>query len=126
MCQSYNVDMSNVTRIHTDKTPVRFHYIKEWAERRNLKQADIVAATGANKGLVSRWFKGVLPGQDYLAALAALFEIEPAALFRHPEDDWLTQFFRERSEADRDKAKQMLQVMFELDDAFSSSDARRR
>jgi len=106
--------MSNVTIIHQSKTPPRIHFIPEWAERRNLKQADIVALTGADKGLVSRWFKGVLPKQNYLDMLASIFEIDVASLFRHPDDDWLAQFFRDRTEAERDKAIEMLKVMFEI------------
>lgn len=105
--------MSDTIKIHADKTPNRIHYIPEWAERRNLRQSEIVALTGADKGLVSRWFKGVLPKQNYLETLAGIFEVEVAALFRHPDDDWLSSFFKNKSSAEREKALQMLRIMFD-------------
>jgi transcriptional regulator with XRE-family HTH domain len=117
--------MSNLTRIHTDKTPTRIHFIPEWAEHRNLRQADIVALTGADKGLVSRWFSGKLPGQNYLEALAGIFGVDVPALFRHPDDDWIRELFRSRSEAEREKVLNLMKAMFELEDA-KKSDAGKR
>lgn len=104
--------MSNTVQIHGDKTPQRIHYIVEWAEKRNLRQADIVREVGADKGLVSRWFTGTLPKQDYLEKLAGLFGTDVPGLFHHPDDDWLARFFRDKSEEQRDRAIEMLKLMF--------------
>lgn len=106
--------MSNIKHIHSSKTPVRLHFIEEWAEKRNLSQADIVREIGADKGLVSRWFRsGVMPKEDYLEKLAALFGTDIHGLFRHPDEDWLARFFRDKSEAQREHAIQMLKVLFQ-------------
>jgi transcriptional regulator with XRE-family HTH domain len=104
--------MSNIPQIHGDKTPIRIHYIVEWAEKRGLSQADIVREIGADKSLVSRWFSGMLPKEDYLMRLAALFGTDVHGLFRDPEDDWLLKFFRDKSDAQRERAIEMLQIFF--------------
>lgn len=106
--------MSNTTKIHSGKTPPRQNFIAEWAEKRNLRPVDIVNETGADKGLVSRWLnKGTLPKQEYLEKLAALFHTDVPGLFRHPDDDWLTKFFQDKTEEQRDMAIKVLQAMFE-------------
>lgn len=107
--------MSNVAKIHSDKTPHRVHFIPEWAEKRHLKQVDIVREIGADKGLVSKWFKGTLPKQEYLEKLAALFRTDIPGLFRDPEDDWLAQFFKERTAEQREKAISVLKLLFDQD-----------
>lgn len=99
-------------RIHKDKNPPRRHYIPEWAEHRQLKRADIARGVGADKSLVTRWFKGTVPGDEYLEALAALFGTDREGLFRHPDEDWIAKFFRNRSEADRRRARDALDLMF--------------
>lgn len=100
--------------IHTGKTPPRIHYIREWAERRGMSQADVARATGADKGLVSRWFNdGTVPGERYLSLLTIAFHIdEPAGLFRHPDEDWLARFFAERTEEERRRMIQTLEAAF--------------
>lgn len=100
------------TRIHADKTPIRIHYIVEWSEKTGKGRADIIEATGADKSLVSRWFSGTVPKERYLVQLAALFELddEISALFRHPDDDWISRFYRNRSAAEREK---MLKAMLD-------------
>ena len=105
--------MSNATRIHIDKEPIRNHFIVEWAEKRSLSQADIVRQIGADKGLVSRWFKGTNPKQDYLEKLAALFGTDVQGLYRHPDDDWLAKFFRDKTEEQKERAIEMLRILFE-------------
>jgi transcriptional regulator with XRE-family HTH domain len=92
------------------KPTVRRHFIPEWAEVRGLKQSEIARELGAEKGLVSRWFHGTLPGPDYQVRLAALFRIEPEALLRHPDDDWLARFFKDRDAAERERIKQAMEL----------------
>lgn len=112
----YSCNMSNIEQIHADKTPVRIHYIPEWAERRNLSQADVVREIGADKSLVSRWFAGTLPKDEYLEKLAALFGTDVHGLFRHPDDDWLTRFFRDKTEEQKERAIEMLRLFFKEHD----------
>lgn len=104
--------MSNITEIHSGKTPVRYHFIPEWAAKRNLSQSDVAREIGADKSLVSRWWNGMLPKPDYLERLAALFGTDVHGLFRDPEEDWLARFFRDKSEAQREQAIEMLKVLF--------------
>lgn len=104
--------MSNISPIHQDKAPHRLHFIPEWAEKRNLSQADIVRELDADKGLVSRWFAGTLPKQEYLERLAALFRTDVNGLFHHPDDDWLAKFFRDKTEEQKERAIDMLKLLF--------------
>lgn len=109
----YGCNMNNPPAIHANKVPIRIHFIVEWAEKRQLKQADIVREIGADKGLVSRWFDGTVPKAEYLEKLAEMFGTDVHGLFRHPDDDWLARFFRDKTEEQRDKAIQMLRIMFQ-------------
>lgn len=100
------------TVIHKGKTPIRRHFIVEWAAHVHLKKADIAREVGADKSLVTRWWKGTLPGPEYQAKLAALFHTDPEGLFRHPDEDWIAKFFRDRKDADRARVRQMLELAF--------------
>lgn len=105
--------MAATTRIHQGKTPRRKHFIPEWAEVRHLKQADIARDTGADKGTVSRWFAGNLPQDQYLDAVVGCLSLDSRdALFRHPDDDWMAKFLRNRSAEERERIKQMLEAAF--------------
>lgn len=104
--------MEQPKRVQAGKTPQRLHFIAEWAEHRHLRQADVARELGVDKGLVSRWFAGQLPKTHNIAALAALLDIEPNMLFRHPDEDWLASFFRSRSNEDLERAKQVLDLAF--------------
>lgn len=103
--------MNNVTRIHTDKESYRIHYIVEWADKRNLSRADISREIDADKSLVTRWFQGKTPKAEYLEKLAALFGTDVKGLYRHPDDDWIARFFRDRTEEQKEKAIQMLTLL---------------
>ncbi len=108
--------MAQPTKIHRGKVPARLHFIAEWAEYRHFRQADVVREIGVDKSQVSRWFSGKLPEQANLDRLAALFSIEPNMLFRHPDEDWLARFLRGRTQEERERAKQMLQLAFPVRD----------
>ena len=102
--------MVQVTRIHGNKRPPdQRHFIPEWAAHRGLRQVDIVQETGIDKGTVSRWWRGVTPSYEHQDVLAALFRTDRPGLFRHPDDDWLARFFRNRSEADKERARRILE-----------------
>ena len=105
--------MARPVRIHKGKQPIRFHYIPEWARHRHVRQADIAKALLVDKSTVSRWLDGSLPVEAHLLALTGFLAAEePAALFRHPDDDWIARFFRGRSEASRKRMRAALELMF--------------
>lgn len=116
----YSRLMPNVVKIHEGKTPQRIHYLTEWAERRGMTQADIVRLLGVNKGTVSKWFGGALPQESNILALAEIFAIEPTQLFRHPDDDWLAQLFRDRSEEERRRMIATIEAAFPRSDRVAN------
>jgi transcriptional regulator with XRE-family HTH domain len=106
--------MYELKKIHEGKTPQRIHFIAEWAEKRGLKQSDVAREIGADKGLVSRWFSGTVPKAEYLEQLRALFHAEEvSSLFRHPDDDWIARLFRDKSDEQRERAIDMLRLLFQ-------------
>lgn len=104
--------MSDITRIHKGKQPRRPHHIADWAEARGLSQADIARELDADKSVVSRWFSGTTPGEDYQERLAGLFHCSREALFRHPDDDWLARFFQDREREEIERIKKTLEAAF--------------
>ena len=94
------------------RQPRRPHFIPEWAELRDRTQAELARDIGADKSVVSRWFAGATPGDDWQKTLADYFHCEPEALFRHPDDHWLTEFFAGRSPEEIKRAKEMLELAF--------------
>ena len=104
--------MSRPTRIHSDKTPLRLHFIREWAEHRHMRQADLAAALEVDKASVSRWFAGQLPAERHLVALAECLGVDVEALFRHPQDDWLFKLLKERTAAERERIGAIIEAAF--------------
>jgi transcriptional regulator with XRE-family HTH domain len=107
--------MGRPARIDRNADPRRFHYIVEWAERRDLTQADIMRALGVDKSTVSRWFSGSIPSEMYLVPLTSLLagdDDEPAALFRHPNDDWMARLLRGRPAEEVSRIKAMIEAAF--------------
>lgn len=106
------IDKSNV-RVLPQKQPNRPHFIQEWAERRGYEnQTQLATALEVDKSVVSRWYNGASPMRDSQERLAALFHIEPESLFRHPDDDWIARFFKNRSREEIERMKQMLELAF--------------
>lgn len=81
---------------------VKAHYIAEWMEHREVSVADVVEALELSvPSQVYRWLKGQRPQDETLIRLASLLRADPPeALLRHPLDDWMTKFLRNRSEAE--------------------------
>ena len=104
--------MSELIKIHASKQPRRPHYIQEWAELRGLKKIDLAREIGADRGLVSRWYKGGSPGDDWQQKLAAFFGCEPDDLFRDPNEDWLKRFFEGRKKDEIERIKKMIELAF--------------
>lgn len=104
--------MAKITQIHRSAEPARLHFLNEWMDKRGVKQADLVRELGVDKGTVSKWCAGKLPQETNLIAIAAFFEIEPNDLFRHPDDDWLSRFFRDRSQEELNRMIETLKAAF--------------
>jgi hypothetical protein len=94
------------------RQPRRPHFIPEWAERRNLIQAELANLIGADKGVISRWYSGTTPGVEWQTKLAALFGCNREGLFRHPDEDWLVGFFVDRTSDEVERMKTMLVAAF--------------
>lgn len=104
--------VAKLSRIHKGKTPVRIHFIVEWAHHRRFRQRDIVRQLGVDKATVSRWFDGSLPSEKYLLPLAEyLGADEPVSLFQHPDDDWIARLMRRGTEQQRARVVRALQVL---------------
>lgn len=105
--------MSELTMIHGRKQSNRPHHIPEWAEKRGLRQADIALEIGADKGMVSRWFKGATPTIEYQEKLAALFQCASReSLFIHPDEGWFKSFFEGWMKEEVEKMKATLEAAF--------------
>jgi hypothetical protein len=94
------------------KQPRRPHFIREWAERRGLAQQGLANLLGADKSVISNWYGGTTPGEKWQTKLADLFGCDREGLFRHPDEEWLTKFFRNRSTDDVQRMKTMLEAAF--------------
>lgn len=111
-----------ITRIHKSKQPRRPHFIEEWAKKRGYEtQAELAAELDADKSVVSRWYSGTSPSEDWQKKLAALFDCETESLFRHPDDDWMARFFRDRSADELERMRQMLEAAFPQKNAKTGS-----
>lgn len=102
--------MKKVARIHQGKQPIRRHFIKEWMEARDMTPADLVSQLDIEKSQVYRWLKGQLPHPDMQERLGALFEIDPEALLRDPDDDWIRRFFQGRDLEEKERIKQAMEL----------------
>jgi hypothetical protein len=107
--------MGRPAKIHQGKTPNRLHFIPEWAEKRQMTQADIVRELKTvDKSSVSRWFAGHLPSEKHLVLLAGIFGLKSNinALFRHPDDDWIAKLFADRSRDEQERMRRTLETAF--------------
>lgn len=105
--------MNQITQIHRSKQPRRPHFIQDWAIHRGFKKAvDLANALDVDKSLVSRWFNGSTPDEKHQERLAALLHCDRQALFRHPDDDWMSRFFKDRTEEEVQRIKTMLEAAF--------------
>lgn len=101
-----------LSRIHQNRTPIRRQFIKEWAEVRGYSQAELAKELDVDKSQASRWFAGQLPQPRFQEMIAQLFEIEPEALLRHPDNDWLARFFEGRKADERERIKKTIEAAF--------------
>lgn len=67
------------------KRPRRI-YLREWRERRDLTQEKLGLRLGVSDVTVHRWEKSqALLNTNVMAAIAEALNIEPADLYRHPD-----------------------------------------
>lgn len=104
--------MANIEHIHRGRQPKRPHHIPDWAELRGKSQAEIARDLEADKSVVSRWFSGATPSEDWQLKLADYFGCDRESLFRHPNEDWLARFFRDRSNEEVERIKATLEAAF--------------
>jgi hypothetical protein len=117
--------MPNISKIHQNKQPIRRHYIVEWLEAKGMTPVDLISALNdpersmdlpeVDKSQVYRWLKGQMPqaAMQYRVAAALGFEGEPEKLLQDPALDWLNGFFKDKTEEQKEKAIQVLKLMFE-------------
>lgn len=98
----------DIPTIHKSKQPRRPHYVKEWAEKRQMRPVDLATELNVDKSLVTRWYQGSTPSEDSLAKLGALFGVEPEAIFRDPDEDWLARLLRGR---DREEIQRIISTI---------------
>lgn len=80
-------------------------------EARNMTVEDVVEEIGVDRSTVYRWInKGQLPQPAWQEKLGALFRIDPEELTRHPDEDWLSRFFKGRSDEEKDRIKQAMEL----------------
>lgn len=114
--------MAKLARIHQNKQPIRRHFLPEWLEAKGLDAPALLALLNdpdrsshlneVEKSQVYRWLKGQMPGPAHQERVAAVLQIEPEALLRHPDDDWVARFLDGR---DKDE---VLRIKATLESAF--------
>lgn len=116
--------MAKVTKIHQGKQPIRRHYLAEWLEAKQMTPTDLLdilndpdrsmGLTEVDKSQVYRWIKGQMPQPAMQMRIAGAlgFENEPDKLLQDPTMDWLSDFFRDKTEEQKEKAVQMLKLLF--------------
>ena len=77
-----------------------------------MSQADLVRALGADKGSVSKWFKGATPQEQWQKKLADLFGTTTDGIFRHPDEAWVAGFLSGRRPDEIARMKATLSAAF--------------
>ncbi len=96
------------------KQPNRPHFIEQWAARRAVSMAALARAIGADKSLVTRWYKGSSPTRPYQVKLAEFFGCSIEALFRDPDEDWIQGVLAGRTQGERARIRAMLEAAFPI------------
>jgi hypothetical protein len=117
--------MAKISKIHQDKQPIRRHYLAEWLNAKGMSPVDLLAALNdpersmtlaeVDKSQVYRWIKGQMPNPKMQSRIAGVlgFEDEPERLLQDPSMDWFSEFFRDKTEEQKQKAIQILKLWFE-------------
>lgn len=96
---------------------MRRHFLKEWLEVRDMQPMDLVDLLNESgeyefldKTQVYRWLRGALPQSANQRRIEAALEIEENALLRHPDQDWLAEFFAGRQKEETERIKQAMEL----------------
>lgn len=99
-----------VTRIGSSR-PYR-HYLKEWRLAKNLTQQDLADRLETTKGQISRWENNTRAlTMDVQVALADALSIDPAALFRDPEQPSADDLLRNATPEQRRQAFTVIEAL---------------
>lgn len=119
--------MAKLARIHQNKQPIRRHFLNEWLAAKGLDAPQLVDLLNdpdrsmdlneVEKSQVYRWLKGQMPHAAQQERIAAVLEIDPEALLRHPDDDWVAKFMKDRD------AEEIQRIKNTLENAFPKRDA---
>lgn len=107
--------MEPAAKRKTEKYGTKTQYLSEWGEKRRIRQIDLVEITGIDKSLISKWWKkrNSPTKPTHIEALAkALNLADPEAIFRHPDEEWILNFFKLATREEILKAQEVLKVMF--------------
>lgn len=85
-----------------------------------LNEAEDMSEAPIDKSQIYKWLKGQLPHAPTQLRIAAALELlnfetgqpDPELLLAHPSQDWIARKFKDRSTADFERAKQMLELAF--------------
>jgi hypothetical protein len=68
------------------------------------------SALPIDKKQVYRWLEGKMPHKDTLDRIAAALRLEsPEDLFRHPDEIWIRQLLKDKSDEERERIKAMVE-----------------
>lgn len=118
MAKKTSINPHGLDIIHQKRQPRRPHYLRDWVERREFDtDAAFAEAIGADKSVVSRWLdedNPSTPGREWVQKLGIFFgdEEDPADIFRHPDDDWIAKFFRDRKPDEIEHIKKSMETTF--------------
>lgn len=86
-------------------------YLAEWRESRGLSQKQLGDRLGVADMTVSRWERATsLLNTNVMAAIAEALSIEPADLYRHPDQPSADALLRNASPELRQNAVEMLEI----------------
>lgn len=108
-----------VEQIYAGRQPRRPHYIAKLMERRSLTRADLIEKLEVDKSQLSRWLdedKPSTPSSKWAKKLGLYFRVteddDLVDIFADPDVDWMTRFFRGRSNDEIERMKTLLEAAF--------------
>lgn len=114
-----NQSMKEIEFTEPNRQPSRPHFIAAWLIMADAQPRELMHFTGADKSLVSRWFNGTSPSKKYQIKIVEflrmklhLASLEPDAIFRDPNLEWIAQFVRGRDVDEMKRIRSTLETAF--------------